>query len=95
MDMNRENDKWTGSRARPLLLIADKPYSNTCLIVGYEYPERAGDFVRNGFGKKFETTAKSMNGRFRFDSFDSNVVEVDAGDAQRFLEQLHYFLDAM
>ncbi len=95
MDMNRENGKWTGSRARPLLLIADRPYSNTCLIVGYEYPERAGDFVRNAFGKHFESTAKSMNGRFRFDSFDSNVVEVDAGDAQRFMEQLHYLLDAM
>lgn len=94
MDMNRENGKWTGTRARPLVLIADKPRSNTCLIVGYEYPERAGDFVKNSFGKHFETTSKSMNGRFRFDSFDSNVVEVDASDAQRFMEQLHYLLDA-
>lgn len=93
MDMNRENDKWTGTRARPLLLIADKP-PNSCLIVGYEYPERAGDFVRNTFGKNFQMTAKSMNGRFKFDSFDSNVVEVHAGDAQRFLEQLHYLMDA-
>ncbi len=95
MDMHRENGKWTGTRARPLLLIADKPASNTCLIVGYEHPERAGDFVRNAFGKRFELTAKSMNGKFCFDSFDSNVVEVDAGDAQRFMEQLHYLLDAM
>jgi hypothetical protein len=95
MDMNRENGKWSGPRARPLIMIADKPVTNTCLIVGYEYPERAGDHVKNTFGKHFETTAKSMNGRFRFDSFDSNVVEVDAGDAQRFMEQLHYLLDAI
>jgi cell division control protein 45 len=95
MDMNRENGKWSGSRARPLVMIADKPNTNTCLIVGYEYPERAGDFVKNSFGKHFEMTAKSMNGTFRFDSFDSNVVEVDAGDVQRFMEQLHYLLDAI
>jgi len=93
MDMNRENGKWTGTKARPLVLIADRPQSGTCLIVGYEYPERAGDFVKNTFGKNFEDTAKSMNGTFRFDSFDSNVVEVDSGDVQRFMEQLHYLLD--
>ena len=101
MDMHRENGKWTGLKARPLVLIADQPKkpganSNpTCLIVGYEYPERAGDFVKNSFGKHFEMTAKSMNGNFRFDSFDSNVVEVDANDVQRFMEQLHYLLDSM
>ena len=95
MNMNRENGKWIGTKARPLILIADKPRSNTCLIVGYEYPERAGDFLKNAFGKHFEMTAKSMNGTFKFDSFDSNVVEVDAGDVQRFMEQLHYLLDSM
>ena len=109
MDMHRENGKWTGLKARPLVMIADQPpkrhtndgttstssNNHTCLIVGYEYPERSGDFVRNAFGKHFEMTAKSMNGNFRFDSFHSNVVEVDAGDVQRFMEQLHYLLDSM
>ncbi|OEU16626.1 CDC45-like protein, partial [Fragilariopsis cylindrus CCMP1102] len=89
MNMNRENGKWTGTKARPLVLIADKPRSKTCLIVGYEYPERAGDFVKNTFGPMFKQTAESMNGMFKFDSFDSNVVEVDAADVQRFMEQLH------
>jgi len=95
MDMNRESGKWTGTNARPLVMIADKPITNSCLIVGYEYPERAGDFVRNVFGKHFEMTAKSMNGTFKFDSFDSNVIEVGAADVQRFMEQLHYLLDAI
>ena len=92
--MNRENGKWTGAKARPLVLIADKPRNDTCLIVGYEYPERAGDFVKNSFGKHFEMTAEATNGTFKFDSFDSNVVEVNAGDVQRFMEQLHYLLDS-
>lgn len=94
MDMNRENGKWTGTKARPLVLIANKPRSNTCLIVGYEYPERAGDFVRNKFGQYFKQTAESMNGTFKFDSFDSNVVEVGAGEVQRFMEQLYYLLNS-
>jgi cell division control protein 45 len=95
MNMNRENGKWTGTKARPLVLIADKPRNKTCLIVGYEYPERAGDFVKNTFGPMFKQTAESMNGMFKFDSFDSNVVEVDAADVQRFMEQLHYLLDSV
>jgi len=95
MDMHRESGKWTGNKARPLVLIAEKPASKTCLVVGYEYPERHGDHVRNHFGKYFEMTANSMNGTFKFDHFDSNVVEVAGADVQRFLEQLHYLLDSV
>lgn len=95
MDMHRENCKWTGSKARPLVLIAEKPKRSTCLVVGFEYPERHGNFIRNRFGKYFEMTAASMNGTFKFDHFDSNVVEVAGADVQRFLEQLHYLLDSM
>jgi len=49
--------------------------------------------VKNRFGKKFELAAQSMKGEFRFDSFDSNVVEVGSADVQRFVEQLHYLMD--
>ena len=94
MDLHRENGKWTGAKARPLVLLAEKPRNNSFVVVGYEYPERAGDLVKNRFGQNFSLAAQSMNGTFRFDSFDSNVVEVAASDAQRFLEQLHYLLDS-
>jgi cell division control protein 45 len=95
MDMHRENGKWTGAKARPLVLMAEKPNTGTYLVVGYEYPERAGNFVKNRFGINFELTAKSMNGTFKFDSFDSNVVEVNGSDVQRFIEQLHYLMDSI
>lgn len=94
MDMHRETGKWTGSKARPLVLMAEKPQTKSYLVVGYEYPERSGNFVKNQFGKKFEWTAQSMNGTFKFDSFDSNVVEIGANDVQRFIEQLHYIMDS-
>jgi cell division control protein 45 len=93
MDLHRENGKWTGSKSRPLVLMAEKPRTKTFLVVGYEYPETSGDLVKNRFGKSFELTAQSMNGSFRFDSFESNVVEVARADVQRFIEQLHYLMD--
>jgi cell division control protein 45 len=93
MDMHREDGKWTGTKSRPLVLLAEKPRSNTYMVVGYECPEEAGNVVRNRFGQNFELTAKSMLGTFWFDSFDSNVVEVAAKDVQKFLEQLHYMME--
>ena len=95
MTMHRENGKWAGNKSRPLVLMAEKPQTGTYLVVGYEYPEREGMPTRNKFGINFELTAKSMNGNIRFDSFDSNVVEVDGGDVQRFIEQLHYLMDSI
>jgi cell division control protein 45 len=95
MDMNRENGKWTGTKARPLILMAEKPATKTFMVIGYEYPETSGAFVKNTFGKNFELAAQSMNGTFRFDSFDSNVVEVARSDVQRFIEQLHYLMDSL
>ena len=94
MDMHRENGKWTGSKARPLILIASRN-ADTNLVVGYEFPEASGMVVANTFGKHFELAAQSMQGTFRFDSFDCNVVEVGVNDSQRFIEQLHYLLDSI
>jgi cell division control protein 45 len=95
MDMHRENGKWSGNKARPLVLMAEKPRNKSFLVVGYEFPESAGDLVKNRFGKNFELAAQSMKGIFRFDSFESNVVEVGRADVQRFIEQLHYLLDSL
>lgn len=94
MEMHRQNGKWTGAKARPLVLLAERPETRTYLVVGFEHIEQSGSFVRNKFGQHFRMTASSMNGSFVFDSFESNVVEVDIKDAQRFVEQLHYFLDS-
>jgi len=93
MNLNRENGKWTGPKARPLVLLAEKPNTGMFLVAGYEFPEQQGDSVRNKFGKHFQLAAQSMDGKFRFDSFESNVLEVSEKDSQRFMEQLHYLLE--
>jgi len=95
MDMHRANNKWTGTKARPLVLMAEKPQTQTYVVVGYEYPEERGDNRKNRFGQNFEIAAKTMHGSFKFDSFESNVIEVKAGDVQRFIEHLHYMMDSV
>ena len=96
MDMHRENGKWLGNRARPLILISEKPQSDTFVVVGYNYDEEEGDVSKNRFGKNFELAAKTIRGRVAFDttSWDGNVCEVESGMVQRFIEQLHYLMDA-
>ena len=95
MDIHRANGKWTGTKSRPLVLLAEKPQTDTYVVVGYEFPESTGDVVRNRFGQNFELAARTMNGTFKFDSFDTNVVEVRSSDVQRFVEQLHYMMDSI
>mmetsp|Transcript_6417 Transcript_6417/g.9325 ORF Transcript_6417/g.9325 Transcript_6417/m.9325 type:complete len:872 (-) Transcript_6417:111-2726(-) len=95
MDMHRSNNKWTGTRARPLVLMSEKPRSGTYIVVGYEFPEERGSVGKNRFGQNFLLASKTIRGTFKFDSFDANVVEVKASDVQNFIEQLHYMMDSI
>jgi hypothetical protein len=95
MDMHRENKKWTGSKALPLVLLAEKPQTKSYLVVGFECPVTKGSATKNRFSQRFEMAANSLeDGEFLFDSFDANVIEVKS-DVGRFIEQLHYMIDSM
>lgn len=95
MDMHR--DKWVNRNARPLVLLAEKPKTNTFLVVGYHFAQYEGDMAKNTFRKFFQYTAKSMEGlcHVRLDTFEGNAVEVEAGGEHRFIEQLHYLMDVL
>jgi len=95
MDMHRSNNKWTGTKARPLILLSEKPSTQTYLVVGYEFPENRGSVKRNKFGRKFKLATEMMDGKAKFDSFESNVVEVKASEVQKFIEHLHYMIDSI
>lgn len=95
MEMHRENKKWTGTRALPLVLLAEKPQTQSYLVVGFECPSVKGSLKKNTFRERFEMAASSLeDGEFVFDSFDANVIEVKS-DVSRFIEQLHYMIDSM
>lgn len=92
MEMHRESGKWVGTKALPLVLLAEKPETQSYLVVGFEYQSSKGSLKKNTFKEKFELAANaSEDGEFLFDSFDSNVVEVK-GDVQKFVETLHYLI---
>jgi cell division control protein 45 len=86
--LHRVNGKWVG---RPLILLAKDDDIYT--VAGYEYTEKAGDWVRNRWGQHFALAAQSMTGAFSF-GHDSHVIRVGSNDVQRFLEQLHYLMDS-
>jgi CDC45-like protein. len=95
MEMHRENKKWTGAKALPLVLLAEKPQTKSYLVVGFECPVIKGSSKKNNFRERFEMAANSLeDGEFVFDSFDANVIEVKS-DVGRFIEQLHYMIDSM
>ena len=95
MDMHRTNKKWTGTKARPLLLLAEKPQTQTYLVAGFEFHEERGNVKHNTFKEKFKLATDSLQGSFKYDSFESNVVEVSSHDVQKFIEHLHYMIDAV
>jgi cell division control protein 45 len=95
MDMHRANGKWAG-KPLPLILLAEQPATQTFLVLGQEMSEKQGYLSRNKFGQYFELVSQSMKEAVaRLELFDSHVVEVEAAHAERFLEQLHYFMDSV
>lgn len=94
MEMHRANGKWTGARALPLVLIAEKPQTQSYIIAGFEISESQESMTKNEFKQRFENAATSMEGNIKFDSFDSNIVEVKSELVGRFIESLHYLIDS-
>lgn len=91
MEMHKANNKWSGTKALPLVLLAEKPQTQSYLVVGFEFPGTK----KNTFKERFEMAANTLEeGEFLFDSFDSNVIEVKS-DVQKFVHQLHYMIDSV
>ena len=76
----------------PIVLLAET--KNKYLVLGYTWnPEE--EVIKNKFDHLFELAAESMGeGKVRFESFEGNCVEVDKRFGEKFLQQLHYFMDA-
>jgi cell division control protein 45 len=95
MDMHRANGKWLG-KPLPFILLAEQPATQTYLVLGQDMSEKQGHLSPNKFGQYFELVSQSMKEAVaRLELFDSHVVEVEAAHAERFLEQLHYFMDSV
>ncbi|CAM9275606.1 unnamed protein product [Discosporangium mesarthrocarpum] len=92
IDVHRENGKWAGEKARPLVIMAERV--STYLVVGVTCPEKAGTVVRNGFGARFQLAAQQINARARHDGFEASVMEINKEDVHDFIEALHDTMSA-
>lgn len=84
-------NKWTGDKARPLVLLAEDPLNSCYWIVGFSWEKR------NRFGQLFQYTAETLSLETKQVSLDSHSIQVMGGasQAQRFVEQLHYMMDSI
>jgi cell division control protein 45 len=96
MDVHRENGKWKGRKAKPLVLLAERPEDGMYLVGAYNCMEKSGTVANNKFGRRFEIAARQCGGgeekvmRERFDDF---VVEVPRKTVQNFVQQLHVIME--
>lgn len=91
VEIHRQNGKWVGPKARPLVILAER--ESTYLVVGVTCPEFAGESVKNFFGRAFQLAAEQINARFRHTSFDTAVMEIERDNVHRFIESLHVTMD--
>ena len=93
--MHRENGKWAGTKALPLILMAERPETDTYVVVGYNCPERHGDLsAKNKFGRFFLEAATVVQAQLQAERFDANVVEIRRENLQNFFEQLNQVIGA-
>ena len=81
------NGKWVDSKAKPLVLLAER--RDCFLVAGVDGREGAR---KNRLAHAFRLAAEHIQTSSRQDLFDSSVVEVAHDDVQRFVESLHYIM---
>lgn len=84
LGVHRRNGKWTGDKARPLVILAERPGS--WLVIGLMHSGGR----KNTFGTSFRLAADHIKVNVCHDWFDAAVMEIDQADVQRFVESLHY-----
>jgi len=103
MDMHRTNGSWTGAKALPLVLLLESQHLPYTLISAHNYSDKEDQsIVASKFHTQLRLTADSIAGcRMELDGFDGCVIRVHHQDSehgnmsQRFVEQLHYLMDAV
>lgn len=90
-DINAQNGRWVGDKARPLVLLAEDPIQQSHLVGGFMHQSQT-----NRFKEHFRLAAESLQSDIRLeDAGDSHFCSVPSRQAQRFMEQLHYLMDSM
>lgn len=92
VDVHRENGRWAGEKARPLVIMAERKASY--LVVGTTCPQKAGTVTKNRFGACFQLAAQQIQARAKHDGFESSAMEINKEDVHDFIQALHDTLSA-
>lgn len=92
IDVHRENGRWAGDKARPLVIMAERV--STYLVVGVTCPKKAGTVVKNRFGARFQLAAQQIQARARHDGFEASDMEINKEDVHDFIQALHDTMSA-
>ncbi|CAM9154798.1 unnamed protein product [Ectocarpus sp. 8 AP-2014] len=92
IDVHRENGRWAGDKARPLVIMAERV--STYLVVGVTCPKIAGTVIKNRFGACFQLAAQQIQARARHDGFEASVMEISKEDVHDFIQALHDTMSA-
>ncbi|KAM9955226.1 hypothetical protein ACTFIW_000726 [Dictyostelium discoideum] len=77
-----------GKAKRPFLIGALNENKNSYLIVGIS-GSHSTDIQSNTFGEYFRKSAEYTDATFKYQSFDTSIVEVSKTDLHKFVEHLH------
>ena len=84
------SQRWTGKRAKPLILCALNALRGTYMVVGVTCNARYLDVRRSAIGTAFKEATKEIRDcRYRKDNFDSSVIEVHKDDVLPFIHALY------
>lgn len=77
--------------AKPLVLACYNPDEACFLVVGVPGPSSLGssDRILNPFGTAFRQAADQTKSRYKHDSFETSVMQVQKDDIHKFFELLH------
>lgn len=92
IDVHRENGRWAGDKARPLVIMAERVTSY--LVVGVTCPKKAGTVIKNRFGACFQLAAQQIQARAKHDGFEASVMEINKEDVHDFIQALHDTMSA-
>jgi len=97
MDIHRENGKWKGRKAKPLILLAERPEDGMYLVGAYNCLDTAGSVASNRFGLRFEMAAQQCGSgpdvKVVRNRFENSTVEVPRKSVQNFVQQLHLIME--
>ncbi|GMH77035.1 hypothetical protein TL16_g07271, partial [Triparma laevis f. inornata] len=89
VDLHLSSGKWTGRKAKPLIILSENPSKRTYTASAFNCLESVAN---NRFSSRFEMAAKQVGGK-REEVWEDWCWEIENDKVQGFVQQLHLILE--